>query len=296
MALQTPATDGDGMDMIEAYLTHIGRNSFTDATVDGRREILTRLHRQLPHGIDHTTQNELERWLHDEVWEAAHPDDEPRWTQNTKATYWTALKSFYTWGADPRDQWIDENPTLYMTPVRTVRGVARDVEDEQLWRILDEARQPFRLWATIAAYQGLRCIEISRLDRQHVTADMLHVVKGKGGRPRVHDTDPLVWAAVRDLPRGPVAVDPRTGDRASAFYISSTAAVYFRRRLGLPGVSLHRLRHWLGVRTQAAYKDVRVTQEVLGHESLQSTQIYTKATAAQQRAARAMLPRPDVSA
>jgi len=295
MAFQTSAVDGDGMEMIESYLKHLARNSFTDATIDGRREILCRLQRQLPYGVDHTCQDELEEWLHDERWEAAHPDEE-RWTQNTKATYWTALKSFYTWAADPRDRWLDDNPTLYMTPVRTVRGIARDVEDEQLWRILDEARQPYRLWATIAAFQGLRCIEISRLDREHITEQLLRVVKGKGGKPRIHDTDPLVWAAVQDLPPGPVAVDPRTGTRATAFYVSSTSAVYFRRRLGMPGVSMHRFRHWLGVRTQAAYKDVRVTQEVLGHESLQSTQIYTKATAEQQRAARAMLPRPAAQA
>lgn len=285
------SSDGDSMEMIDAYLKHLARNSFTEATIDGRREILNRLNRALPYGIDHTCQDELEAWLHDEAWEAEHPG-EKRWTQNTKATYWTAISSFYTWAADPRDRWLDDNPTAYMTPVRTVRGVARPVEDEQLWRILDEARQPYRLWATLAAYQGLRCIEISRLDREHVTEALLHVVKGKGGRPRVHDTDPLVWAAVRDLPPGPVALDRRTGERADAFYISSTAAVYFRRRLHMPGVSLHRLRHWLGVNTQARYRDVRVTQEVLGHASLQSTQIYTRATAEQQRAARATLPRP----
>jgi site-specific recombinase XerD len=59
----------------------------------------------------------------------------------------------------------------------------------------------------------------------------------------------------------------------------------------MPGVALHRQRHWLGVTTQARYRDLRVTQAMLGHLSLQSTQIYTDATAEQQRAARAMLPR-----
>jgi integrase len=123
-----------------------------------------------------------------------------------------------------------------------------------------------------------------------VTAETLIVVRGKGGRPRVHDTHPDVWAAVKDLPRGSLACRP-DGQRADAFYVSATAALHFRRKLHMPGVSMHRLRHWLGVTTQRTYKDIRVTQQMLGHLSLQSTQVYTDATPEQQRAARAMLPR-----
>jgi len=63
------------------------------------------------------------------------------------------------------------------------------------------------------------------------------------------------------------------------------------RSLGLHGATLHRLRHWLGVTVQRNYRDPRVTQRVLGHASLSSTQIYTDATDEQQRAARATLPR-----
>jgi integrase/recombinase XerC len=292
MSFQVPPSHRDGMEIIDAYLQHLARASFTAATIHGRREILTRLHRALPYGIDHTCQDELEAWLHDERWETEHPSEE-RWTQNTKATYWTAMRSFYLWASDPYIEGVgvSENPTLRMTPVRTVRGEARPVEDDELWQVLERAKQPFRLWALIAAYQGLRCIEISRLDRQHITEMTFHVVKGKGGKPRTHDTDPLVWAAVKDLPPGPLARRP-SGERADATWISTRSALHFRRGLHLPGVTMHRFRHWLGVHTQAAYKDVRVTQEVLGHESLQSTQIYTRATAEQQRAARAMLPRP----
>jgi integrase/recombinase XerC len=201
------------------------------------------------------------------------------------------IKAFYAFAFDPRDPWLGGvNPAEDLEPITPARGVARPVTDEQLRRVLTESDQPFRTWAVIAAYQGLRCIEISRLDREHVTERQLIVVKGKGGRPRAHDTDPYVWAAVRDLPPGPVARTP-DGERAGAFYVSSTAANHFRRHLHMPGVAMHRLRHWLGVNLQKEYKDIRVTQAALGHASLSSTQIYTDATEEQQRAARAMLPR-----
>lgn len=268
------------MEIIDAYIEHLRRAGKTDDTLRGNREILGRLDRGLTDGIGCTDREELSGWL--------YRDD---LSQNTKCTYYNTIKRFYQWATDPRDPWLSLNPAVDLEPVKWPRGIARPVTDEQLRRILTEAVQPYRLWATLAAYQGLRCIEISRLDREHVTEGQIIIVRGKGNRPRVHDTDPAVWAAVKDLPSGPVAVHPRRAERATPFDVSMEAATYFRRRMGMPGVSMHRLRHWLGVTVQRNYRDIRVTQAVLGHASIQSTQIYTAATDEQQRAARAMLPR-----
>jgi len=170
------------------------------------------------------------------------------------------------------------------------RGIAHPVEDDVLWELLERCRQPFRRWVVLGAYQGLRCCEISLLDREHVSQQRLHVVRGKGGQPRVHDTDPMVWIELRDLPPGPVA-RRADGTRATAHQITGRAWEYFHATLGLD-VSMHMLRHWLGVNTQRLYKDIRVTQEVLGHANISSTQIYTEGDIDQQAAARAMLPRP----
>lgn len=265
--------------VIAAYLEHLRRAGRSDETIRGRREILHRLNRHLPYGVGQTSDVELAAWL--------YRDD---LALNTKYTYWSALRSFYGWAAGSADPWLSFDPTARMEAVHAVRGLPRPVTDEQLRRILAEAAEPVRTWALIAAYQGLRCIEISRLDREHVDEQTFIVVKGKGGRPRVHDTHPDVWAALAGLPSGPVAVGP-DGQRATTFEVSSIAALHFRRQLKMPGVSLHRLRHWLGVTMQREYRDIRVTQEALGHRSLQSTQVYTMATPEQQRAARAMLPR-----
>lgn len=267
------------MEIIDAYIEHLRRAGCTQATLEGRYEILHRLNRELPYGLGQVSTEDLSRWL--------YRDD---WSTNTKATYWRAIRGFYSFAADPEDPWLDADPTSRMEPVQTVRGLPRPVTDDELARILREAAEPVRTWALIAAYQGLRCIEIARLDREHVTQEFLIVARGKGDKPRVHDTDPAVWAAVKDLPKGPIAVG-RDGERLTAFEVSLTAAHHFRRQLHMPGVSLHRLRHWLGVNVQKRYRDIRVTQAVLGHSSLSSTQIYTMGDEAQQRAARATLPR-----
>jgi integrase/recombinase XerC len=272
--------DPQAMEIVTAYVEHLRRAGKTDATLHYNRELLGRLDRDLPYGIGSTTREELSEWLYRDTL-----------SQNTKCTYYNTLKRFYEWATDPDDPWLNANPAAKLEPVKWPRGVARPITDEELGRILTEAADPYRLWARIAAYQGLRCIEISRLDREHITEHQLFVVKGKGGRPRVHDTDPGVWAAVKDLPAGPIAMHPRAGRRATPFEVSSLTAEHFRRQLHMPGVGLHRLRHWLGVTVQRKYKDIRVTQAVLGHASLQSTQVYTAASDEQQRAARATLPR-----
>ena len=270
---------GREMELIEQHLEHLRRAGRTEATLRGRREILMRLDRDLPHGIGVASSEDLAKWL--------YRDD---WGRNTKATYYAALKCFYSWAADPKDPWLNFNPVEGLEPCTRIRGTARPVTDEELRRIFREAAEPFRTWAIIAAYQGLRAIEISRLDRQHITEQQLIVVRGKGNRPRAHDTHPDVWAAVKDLPPGPIA-RTKEGDRADEFYVSIQTAQHFRYALKMPKVGRHRLRHWLGVTVQRKYKNTRVTMAMLGHVSLSSTQVYTDATDEEQRAARATLPR-----
>lgn len=281
MTLPARSVDQHQM-MIDAFVEHM-RRFCAQSTMEARRWALIKLNRELEHGVGETSQEELERWLHRER--------EPAWSQNTKATYFKAIKAAYEFWADPADPWISYDPTGGMTQVEGTPGIARPVEDDELERILTHGANPVRLWALIAAYQGLRCIEISGLDREHITESRLIVVRGKGGRPRVHDTDPSVWQALKDLPPGPVARHPQRGDRATRQEVCHIAIRHFTRDLGMPGVSMHRLRHWLGCTVQATYRDVRVTQAMLGHSSLASTQIYTRATDQQQREARRSLPR-----
>jgi len=270
--------DPRGMQLIDEYIAHLRRSSDSEQTPRDRRRILNHLNRDLPFGLGQVSTEELAAWLY-----------RPEWSQNTKATYYRCIKSFYAWASDPEDPWISGNPALKLEPVTTAASVPRACTDEQLADALARIPEPFRLWVLIAAYQGLRCCEVAGLDREHVTQQQLIVVRGKGGRPRVHDTDPTVWAAVKDLPPGPIARRRDNGRRATAQYVSAETRHYLHKE-GIP-TSLHKMRHWLGTTVQREFKDIRVTQAILGHVSLSSTMIYTASTDEQQRAARATLPR-----
>ena len=116
------------------------------------------------------------------------------------------------------------------------------------------------------------------------------MVKGKGDKPAILPTHDEVWRAVRDLPAGPIARS-RAGEPVHGRYISCKFLLYCRD-IGLPGVSMHRLRHWYGTTLYQATKDLRKTQELMRHESPATTAIYTLIPDEERRAAIHALPIP----
>lgn len=265
-------------DLIDAYLQHLVELGRSDLTIRDRREILGRLDTDLPEGLDSATDDEIRKWVH-----------RPGWSNQTKATYVSAVQSFFRFCCDPRiGPYLDYNPAASCPRPSVPRGVPRPVTDEQLARILQRAPANIRLWALVAAYEGARCIEISRLDREHVNQENT-LLYGKGSKYRSLPTHPDFWATVRDLPDGPIARTPK-GVRADPQFISSRAKLCFDR-IGLHGVTMHRLRHWHGTRIHEIARDIRVTQTALGHASVTSTQVYTAVADSRIRDAFNQLPR-----
>lgn len=125
----------------------------------------------------------------------------------------------------------------------------------------------------IAAFGGARCVEISNLNREHVTDEEMELL-GKGGRTRVVPTHELIWQAVKDLPPGPIAV-ASDGSRLTRHDVSRLG----NRRIGQlgHGITMHQLRHFFGTEAyEACGHDLLVVQELLGHASPATTQIYVQ--------------------
>lgn len=265
-------------DLILAYLEWLRVCNRSRRTIDARRDILHRLDTDLPEGLAHATADELRDWIYRDGWSAA-----------TRETYYGAARSFFVWATNPLEPRLDFDPMQMLPRPSTPRGLPRPVTDKQLARILTEAIEPFKLWCLLAAYEGLRCCEIAPLLREHITEQTTTIVRGKGGRPGVLPTHPAVWQAVRDLPDGSLAVTD-CGVQASAQWVSIRTALYFRRQLGMPGVGLHRLRHWYGTELYRRTKDIRRTQELMRHSSPTTTAIYTLVTDEERAAAIHALP------
>lgn len=154
-----------------------------------------------------------------------------------------------------------------------------------------EEREPWVLARDAAVLallygSGLRISEALGLKRKEVPApgrgDAL-TVTGKGNKQRMVPVLPQVLTLIAgyiklcpyDLPGdGPLFVGARGGPLSPR--IVQFAMAYLRGALGLPdSATPHALRHSFATHLLARGGDLRAIQELLGHASLSTTQIYT---------------------
>lgn len=135
---------------------------------------------------------------------------------------------------------------------------------------------------------GLRIAEALSLTGADFPLGETLLVTGKGGKQRVVPILPLVQAAVAAYaaacpwplpPDGPLFRGAKGGALGQGMVQKAVARA--RRALGLPPTATpHALRHSFATHLLGAGADLRSLQELLGHASLGSTQIYTKVDAA----------------
>ena len=135
---------------------------------------------------------------------------------------------------------------------------------------------------------GLRIAEALSLTARDVALGETLLVTGKGGKQRVVPILPIVRDSVADYaaqcpwPLGqsePLFRGAKGGPLNQGMVQKAVARA--RKALGLPDTATpHALRHSFATHLLGAGADLRSLQELLGHASLGSTQIYTKVDAA----------------
>jgi integrase/recombinase XerC len=136
---------------------------------------------------------------------------------------------------------------------------------------------------------GLRIAEALSLKGGDAPLGETLSVTGKGGKQRIVPILPITRAGVEayiaacpfDLEReAPLFRGAKGGPLSPGMVQKAMASA--RRALGLPATATpHALRHSFATHLLGAGADLRSLQELLGHASLGSTQIYTKVDAAQ---------------
>ena len=142
----------------------------------------------------------------------------------------------------------------------------------------------------LAAYGGLRASELAGVRREHVTEHNIRILRAKGGNPASIDTHPMIWALVEPRPPGPLVVRP-TGRPVTGQWLGTFGKRHFAS-IGLPGVHLHRFRHWFATALLESGADIRTVQDSMRHRSITSTQGYTAVRGGKRRLAIRSLPTP----
>jgi site-specific recombinase XerD len=198
---------------------------------------------------------------------------------------------------------IEQSPAdLLATPRRGVH-LPRVLKASEVARLLESipASGPLemrdRALFELAYACGLRAEEIVRLDLADVDYDGEQLrVEGKGGKTRFVPAGEVALRAVRlYLERARPAL--RGESDQSALFLSRSGRRLgtsdIRRRLrawtaraGVPGaISPHALRHSFATHLLDGGADLRSIQELLGHSSISTTQVYTRVESTRLRSA-----------
>ncbi|HMF21407.1 MAG TPA: tyrosine recombinase XerC [Pseudolabrys sp.] len=168
---------------------------------------------------------------------------------------------------------------LAVSAARQITDTAlREGETREPWIIARDAAVLALLYGS-----GLRLSEALGLKRKDYTGSDALTVTGKGNKSRMvpvlSQVSKLIAHYVATCPfelrpNGPLFVGARGGPLAPR--IVQLAMAQLRRALGLPeSATPHALRHSFATHLLSRGGDLRAIQELLGHASLSTTQIYT---------------------
>ncbi|HZM83748.1 MAG TPA: tyrosine-type recombinase/integrase [Candidatus Limnocylindrales bacterium] len=244
-------------DLIRLYQAHLRERECTDATIRTFTRTLRVVDRDLPYGLDLANEEELRAWIWRDGLTAA-----------SRNCYYSAIHGFFAWAVEHAGV-LDFDPTRRIARPKVPPRMPRVAADEHVAAVLAKTADPYLLWAKIAAYAGARCIEIFRMRREHITPQRTIIPRGKGDKPRAVPTHPIVWTAVQTLPGGPIVTTHDHENEMSRDFIG-----HCQRRIGVRGISLHRLRGWWATKMYKQTKDLRAVQQGLGHANPRETAGY----------------------
>lgn len=193
---------------------------------------------------------------------------------NGKRTIVSALRVFYGWMAARGI--VENNPMTLVHQVREERGLPKPVPVDVFERALAEANATADVEGArmlmLGYYAGLRLSEIAAFHSRSIT-DVGLVIKGKGRVTRRIPVHPRLAPYLQGIDGYAFPSWRKPSTHVSESHVAERVCSL----LGEPW-TCHTLRHAFATRIYRATKDLRVTQQLLGHSNPQTTARYTLIT------------------
>lgn len=205
----------------------------------------------------------------------------------SRARKLATIRSFFNYICNKRHL-LEENPCKDVDTPKKMKALPRYLTLQECLSLLESVDGPH--WErdycilTLFLNCGLRISELIGLDITDIQDDALRVL-GKGNKVRVV----YLNSACKDaLARYMAVRRPVSGKDRNALFLSgqnrrisrSTVHALVKKHLSVAGLdserySSHKLRHTAATLMLQSGVDVKAVQEVLGHEHLNTTEIYT---------------------
>lgn len=279
----------------EAFAEHLDRvRRLSPATVRAYRSDLRDLGETVGGlELEHVTLDTLRDWL----WRATQRGD----ARATLARRAAAARSFFTWAQE--QNLIEHDPSVRLVAPRRGRTLPTVASQDAMAQLLDHHRDAAAsgdpialrdhamlemLYGAAIRVSELCGLDVDDLDTDRGTARVL----GKGAKERIVPFGrPAVTAVGAYLTRGRPALLARATAPSAALFLGARGARIGPRAVytlvaevlapvvGSETVGPHALRHTAATHLLDGGADLRAVQEILGHASLGTTQIYTHVSA-----------------
>ncbi len=278
---------------IERFLTHLAaEKSASPHTLKGYREDLVQFGEFLASAGCQTAGDATSVLLRKYA-AALHASG---YAASTVARKLASMRSFYRFGQ--REGWVTANPARPVKSPRRTRPLPSFLTHDEILQLLDAPRGDTagcirdRAILELMYSSGVRVSELNGLDDRDVdlTSGIVRV-RGKGRRERLgivgsHAAEALrAWLQIRpSLPSPPdqSCRQPLFRNRFGRRLSVRGVARLLEKHLAVAGLSgrasPHTLRHSFATHLLDNGADIRSVQELLGHKSIVTTQVYTHVT------------------
>lgn len=195
------------------------------------------------------------------------------WGQNTRRAARRDLVGFFAWAQ--ANGYRRDNPAALTHPVKVPAGKPRPAPDRAITTAMHGAPERTYLMLALAAFCGLRRGEIATARPDNLEQDLNGFslrVTGKGGVVRLMPLSDSLAREVRAFGEGnpggwlfPGQIDG---------HLSPAHVGVLVRRVMPEGWSTHTLRHRYASAAYRPERDILAVQQLLGHSSVATTQVY----------------------